>query len=166
MGLYLTQRWHDFRVYDMTARESIKNLFHLLSTVGLPKESIHLLETRLSSLEGHLTTLESQNAHLKDENEKLKIQVKCLQPQSDEISKDTIRVLKLLFERARDISADDISTAFKWKQGIADYHIDVLLRRRFIRESSMGMETPFGSSVLSFGLTTLGRRYIIQYTDV
>jgi hypothetical protein len=150
----------------MTARESIQKLFHLLNTVGLPKESIHLAETRLSSLEEHLTALESRNAHLNDENEKLKIQLKCLQPQTDEISQDTIRVLKLLFERAHDISANDISTAFKWKQGIADYHIDVLLRKRFIRDSSVGMQTPFGSSVLSFGLTTLGRRYIIQYMDV
>jgi predicted nucleic acid-binding Zn-ribbon protein len=150
----------------MSARDTIKKLFQLVNDIGLPKESVHLLETRLSSLDEQLATLESQNAHLNDENEKLKIQVKCLQPQTDEMSKDTVRLLKLLFERAHDISADDISTAFKWKRVIADYHIDVLMRKRFIRESSVGMQTPFGSSVPLFGLTTLGRRYIIQYTDV
>jgi cell division protein FtsB len=155
-----------FQFQGMTARDSIKKLLHLVNTVGLPKESTHVLETKISTLDEQVAALESENARLKDENEKLKIQVTCLQPQTEEISKDTIRVLKLLFERAHDTSVDDISTAFKWKQGVADYHIDVLLKKRFIRESSVGMQTAFGSSVPKFGLTTLGRRYIIQFTDV
>jgi hypothetical protein len=150
----------------MTARDSIKKLLHLVSTLELPKETIHILETKLSSLEEQVMVLENENNRLKDENEKLKIQVKCLQPQTEEISKDTVRVMKLLFERASDISTDDISSAFKWKQGVTDYHIDVLLKKRFIRESSVGMQTPFGSSIKKFGLTTLGRRFIIQFADI
>jgi predicted nuclease with TOPRIM domain len=150
----------------MTARDTIKKILHLVNTVGLPKETIYALETKLSSLEEQVMMLQSESTRLKDENEKLKIQVKCLQPQTEEISKDTIRVMKLLFERADDISADYISKAFKRKQGVVDYHIDVLLKKRFIRESSVGMETPFGSSMPKIGLTTLGRRYIIQFADV
>jgi hypothetical protein len=150
----------------MTARDYVKKMLHLVNTVGLPKEAIHGLETKLLSLEEEVMILENENTRLKDENEKLKIQVKCLQPQTEEISKDTIRVLKHLFERAGDTSANDISKAFKWKQGVTDYHIEVLLKKRFIREYSVGMQTAFGSSELKFGLTTLGRRFIIQYTDV
>ena len=150
----------------MTAGDSVKKLLHFVNAVGLPKEVIQALETKLSVLEEQVAALENENTRLKEENERLKIQLKCLQPQSEEISKDTIRVLKFLFDQAKDTSADDITTAFKWKQGVSDYHIDVLLRKRFIRESSVGMQTSFGSSVPKFGLTTLGRRYIIQYTDV
>jgi predicted nuclease with TOPRIM domain len=150
----------------MTARDSIKKLHQQLNTIGLPKESMYVLETKLSSLEEQIMMLENENTRLKDENEKLKIQVKCLQPQTEEISNDTIRIMKLLFERANEISADDISTAFKWKLGVADYHIEVLLKKRFIREASVGMQTAFGSSVPRYSLTTLGRRYIIQFADV
>ena len=150
----------------MTARDSIKKIVQLVSTAGLPKETVNALETKLSSLEDQVMMMENENARLKDEVEKLKVQLKCLQPQAEEMSQDTIRVMRLIFDRAKDVSAEDISTVFKWRQGVADYHIDALLKKRFIRESSMGMRTPFGSSVPKFGLTTLGRRFIIQYTDI
>jgi hypothetical protein len=147
----------------MTARDSLKRLAHLVNTAGLPKEVAHTIETKLALLDDQIAALESDIARLKEENEKMKIQVTCLQPQTEEVSKETIQVLKLFFERAQDISAEDVSIAFKWKQSIGDYHIDVLLKKRFIRESSIKMHTAFGSSISKFGLTTLGRRYIIQY---
>jgi predicted nuclease with TOPRIM domain len=148
----------------MTVRDSLKRLIHLVKTAGLPSETLHVIETKLSSLEDQIVALENENSKLREESEKLKIQVKCLQPQSEEVSKDTIGVLKLFFERARDISAEDISKAFKWRQSVADYHVEVLLKKRFIRESTIGMQTAFGSSAMRYGLTTLGRRYIIQYS--
>jgi predicted nuclease with TOPRIM domain len=150
----------------MIVRDSLKKVAHLVNGSGLPKETVHLIESKLDVLTDQIAGLESENARLKDENEKLKIQVKCLQPQTEEVSKENIQVLKLFFERAQDISAEDVSTAFKWKQSVADYHIDVLLKKRFIRESSIKMHTPFGSSVSKFGLTTLGRRYIIQFAAI
>jgi predicted nuclease with TOPRIM domain len=150
----------------MTARDSIKKILQFLHSIELPKEALHVLETKLSSLEEHLVSRETENARLREEIEKLKIQVKCLQPQTEEISQDTIRVLRLLFDRAGGASADDISTMLQWKPDVVDYHLDVLLKKRFICESSLGMRTPFGASVQRFGLTTLGRRYIIQYVAV
>ena len=150
----------------MTARDSIQKLFQILSSSGIPKEPLHILETKLTSLEEQVITLENEIKRLKSENEQLKVHLKCLEPQTEEISKDTIGILKLLFERAGDISADDISATFKWKQEVVDYHLDVLLKKRFIRESSLGMRTAFGSSLQTYGLTTLGRRYILQFADI
>jgi Fic family protein len=147
----------------MTALDTVKKVVHLVNTAGLAKEVVHLVETKLSSLTEQIMAMESEYAQLKAENEKLKVQIKCLQPQSEEVSQDTVGILKLFFERAQDISADEISAVFKWKPSVVEYHIDVLLKKRFIRESTIGMQTPFGSSVSKFGLTTLGRRYVIQY---
>jgi hypothetical protein len=147
----------------MTARDSLKRIIHLVKTTGLTSETIHGIETKLLSLEDQIVALENENSKLREETEKLKIQVKCFQPQSEEASKDTIGVLKLFFERAGDISPEDISKALKWKQSVVDYHVDVLLKKRYIRESTIGMQTAFGSSAMRYGLTTLGRRFIIQY---
>jgi hypothetical protein len=151
----------------MTALDTVKKVGHLVNTAGLAKEVVHLVETKLSLLlTEQIMAMESEYAHLEAENEKLKIQVKCLQPQSEEVSQDTVEILKLFLERGQDISADEISAVFKWKPSVVEYHIDVLLKKRFIRESTIGMQTPFGSSVSKFGLTTLGRRYVIQYIAI
>jgi hypothetical protein len=147
----------------MTALDTVKKVVHLVNTAGLAKETVQLIEMRLSSLTGQIMAMESEYANLKAENEKLKIQIKCLQPQSEEIGPDTVKILKFFFEQAHDVSANEISAVFKWKPGVVEYHIDVLLKKRFIRESTIGMQTPFGASESKFGLTTLGRRYVIQY---
>ena len=147
----------------MNAHETAKEVVQLARNAGLKNEVIELLELKLSLLTEHITTLQGEKARVQSENEKLKIQLKCLEPKDEEPSHDTIGILKLFFDHAKDISVTDITTAVKWKQSVVDYHLDVLLKKRFIRESTLGLKTPFGSSESMFGLTTLGRRYVIQY---
>jgi hypothetical protein len=147
----------------MNALETAKDVVRIARTAGLKKESLDVLELKLSLITEQMTALEGQNTSLKEENEKLKIQVKCLEPQPEEISPDTVGILKFFFEQARDVSTGEITAAVSWKQSVVDYHIDVLLKKRFIRETTLGMKTAFGSSETMFGLTTLGRRYAVQY---
>jgi len=145
----------------MSALDSINEVVCLMKTAGLTKESAQCIEMPLSSLAEQIKAMESECARLKAENEKLKMQITSLQPQGEEISHDTAEILKHFFEQAREISADEISAVFKWKQSVVDYHIDVLLNKRFIRESEKGMQTSSGAR---FGLTTLGRRYVVEYS--
>jgi regulator of replication initiation timing len=147
----------------MSALDTAIEVVRIAKTSGLAKEVVDRLEKKLSLLAEEVRTLQSEKASLKAENEKLKEQLKSPVAHSEEISRDTKAILKLFFDRANDVTADEISKSFKWKQSVADYHIDVLLKKRFIRETTLGMETPFGSSVSKFGLTTLGRRYVIEY---
>ena len=147
----------------MSVRESIASMVHLVNTAELPKATAQILETKLSLLTEQTTALENEISRLKDDNERLRIRVKCLEPQNEEISPETVAVLKLFFERASDLTPQDISAALNWKQSVADYHIEVLLKKRFIRETSLGMQTALGASVVKYGLTTLGRRYAVQY---
>jgi hypothetical protein len=146
----------------MSALDSINEVVCVIKTAGLKKEYAQRIEMQLSSVAGQIKTVESECVRLKAENEKLKMQITGLQPQGEEISHDTSKILKHFFERAQDISADEISAVFKWKQSVVDYHIDVLLNKRFIRESTNGMQTSSGAK---FGLTTLGRRYVVEYIN-
>ena len=150
----------------MNSRDFIKGMVEFVNTAELPPEAARTLVAKLSVLDDQVAGLENDHARLKDENEKLKIQIKCLQPQQEEVSQETIGVMKLFYEQAGEISADEISRTFKWNPSIADYHLDVLLKKRFIRESSVRTDTIFGSGIARYGLTTLGRRYILQYLTV
>ena len=147
----------------MSALDTATEVVRMAKAAGLPRDTVELLESKLSLVMEQMAALEGQNIRLKEENETLKIQLKCLAPQGEEISQDTIGILKLFFERAKDISASEITAAVKWKHSVVDYHIDVLLKKRFIRETNLELKTAFGSSEKTFGLTTLGRRYVTQY---
>ena len=147
----------------MNALETANEVVRIAKNAGLGKEALELLDLKLALIAEQMTALEGQNARLKEENEKLKIQLKCLEPQGEEISQDTVGILKIFFEQDGDVSTGEITAAVKWKQSVVDYHIDVLLKKRFIRETTIGMRTAFGASETKFGLTTLGRRYVIQY---
>jgi len=146
----------------MGALDTIVEVIRIVKTTGLARV-VDQVEEKLSLLAEQVRTLQSENASLKAENEKFKEQLKHLSPQGDEISRDTKAMLKLFFDRGEDVSAGEISKSFQWQQSVADYHIDVLLKKRFIRETTLGMETPLGSSEAKYGLTTLGRRYVIEY---
>lgn len=116
-----------------------------------------MLTEQVAVLEDECTGLKSENAHLKE-------QLKHFPQEGDALSQDTIKILKLLFDRANDVSMEEIIKLFHLKPSVADYHIDVLLKRKFIREASIGMRSVFGNSGVKFGLTLLGRRFVLEHT--
>jgi len=143
------------------AAETVKEFVRIAANAGLAKEVIALLEKKAALLTEQVAALESEYANLKAENANLKAQLKLLPREGEELSRDTIKILKLFFDRASDISTEEILKSFNLKPSVADYHIDVLLKKKFIRETFVGMQPPFGSGVSKFGLTSLGRRYVL-----
>ena len=146
------------------ATETAKEFVRIAANAGLAKEAITLLETKAALLTEQIAALESEYAHLKAENAHLKMQLKLSSREGDELSRDTIKILKLFFDRASDISTEEIAKSFNLKPSVADYHIDVLLKKKLIRETNAGMQTVFGLGVSKFGLTSLGRRYVLENT--
>jgi hypothetical protein len=148
------------------ATETVKEIVRIAANAGWAKEAITHLEKKAALLTEQVVTLEREHASLKAENASLKAQLKHLhQPQEGEaLSQDTIKILKLFFDRASDVLMEDIIKSFYLKPSVADYHIDVLLRKKSIRENSVGMLAIFGSSGSKFGLTSLGRRYVLEHT--
>jgi len=146
----------------MSPLDAANDVVQLLKTAGLKKETFDLVESKLSSLTGELIVLEDENARLKEEMEKLKAQTKGLESQIEELSPESAGVLKLFFDQGKDISAEEIAAVVKWKQSVVDYHLDVLLKKKFIREVTLGLASPSQSGTVTYGLTTLGRRYALQ----
>jgi len=146
------------------AAETAKDFVRIAANAGLAKEVITLLGRKAALLTEQVAALESESAHLKVENANLKTQLKLLSREGEELSRDTIKILKLFFDRASDLSTEEILKSSNLKPSVADYHIDVLLKKKLLRETTVGMQTLFGSSVPKFGLTSLGRRYVLENT--
>jgi hypothetical protein len=146
------------------ASETVKEIVRIAASAGLAKDAIILLEKKAALLAEQVAALESEQARLRVENANLKAQLRLLPEEGEELSGDTVKILRLFFDRACDISTEEIVKSFGFKPSVADYHIDVLLKKKFIRETTAGIQTLFGSNVSKFGLTSLGRRYVLENT--
>jgi hypothetical protein len=144
------------------ASETVKEIVRIAANAGLAKDAITLLEKKMGLLVEQVAALENEQASLRAETANLKAQLRLL-PEGEELSGDTKKILKLFFDRACDISTEEISKSFNLKPSVADYHMDVLLKKKFIRETTVEMLEPSGSGVSKFGLTTLGRRYVLEH---
>ena len=146
------------------AAESVKEIVRIAANAGLAKDAVTLMEKKAALLEEQIATLEFEYASLRAENANLKAQLNLAPEEGEELSRDTKKILKLFFDRASDISTEEILKSFNLKPSVGDYHIDVLLKKKFIRETTVGMQSIFGSSASKFGLTSMGRRYVLENT--
>jgi hypothetical protein len=143
--------------------EDVKEIVRIAASAGLAKDVITLLEKKAALLTEQVAALEREQASLRAENANLKAQLRLLPEDGEELSGDTKKILKLFFDHACDISTEEILEAFNLKPSVGDYHIDVLIKKKFIRETTVEMLEPSGSGVSKFGLTTLGRRYVLEH---
>jgi len=146
------------------AAETVKEIVRIAANAGLAKDAVTLMEKKAALLEEQIATLEYEYASLRAENANLKAQLNLAPEEGEELSRDTKKILKLFFDRASDISMEEILKSFNLKPSVGDYHIDVLLKKKFIRETTVGIQMQFGSSVSKFGLTSMGRRYVLEHT--
>jgi hypothetical protein len=149
---------------DTGAAETAREIVRIAAYAGLPKDLIATMEKKATVLAERVATLEKELAGLKVETANLRAQLRLLPEEGEELSGDTIKILRLFFDRAGEISTEEIIKSFGLKPSVADYHIDVLLKKTFIRETTAGIQTLFGSKVSKFGLTSLGRRYVLENT--
>jgi len=153
----------------MSAIDTAKEFVRLGSTVGLSKDVIDLLDKKavllaeqVATLEQENTTLLRENRNLKLENEKLNGQLQNARPKG-ELSEQTTAILKSFFTNARELSEEEIARHFQIGQSIASYHLDILLKKRFI-----GNNAPinFGgggrSRMPKYEITSEGRAYCIE----
>jgi hypothetical protein len=149
---------------SIAAAETAREIVRVAANAGLAKDLIAIMEKKAAALAEQVAALEKEQAGLKAENANLRSQLRLLPEEGEELSGDTIKILRLFFDRAGDTSTEEIIKSFNFKPSVADYHIDVLLKKKFVRETTAGIQTLFGSNVSKFGLTPLGRRYVLENT--
>ena len=158
---------------------SLIDLFEkLINEHGSFKEHLELLRDQISILEKENSALKSENAILKakedtteskpnkatKEIERLKvIKVPKEDGKKPHLDAVTEKVLKLFFDKSRDMSIDEVAGALSMDIGTAQYHFDLLLESNLIVQTEIG-STSFRSreSGPLFELTLSGREYVVK----
>jgi regulator of replication initiation timing len=142
----------------MSASDTVKDVVRIVTTGGHAKDVIDPLQTKLSLLTEQVAALEKENRNLKTENDNLRTQLQNTRPKSEELSQKTEDILKAFFNRADEFSLQDIARLFHMQQSVADYHLDVLRKLKFIKSHGIG----FMGSTPTYIMTPAGREYVVK----
>jgi predicted nuclease with TOPRIM domain len=151
----------------------------LINEHGAFREHLELLREQLSILEKENRALKSENALLKDKEDttesKLDKATKEIErlngfvkvPKKDDkkprLDPVTEKVLKLFFDKSRDMSVKEVADALSMDIVAAQYHFDLLLKNNLIIQTGID-STSFRSleNAPSFELTLTGREYVVK----
>jgi type II secretory pathway predicted ATPase ExeA len=112
---------------DTGAAETAREIVRIAAYAGLPKDLIATMEKKATVLAERVATLEKELAGLKVETANLRAQLRLLPEEGEELSGDTIKILRLFFDRAGEISTEEIIKSFGFKPSVADYNIVFIL---------------------------------------
>jgi regulator of replication initiation timing len=148
-----------------------RKLFDL--EVSQARQVSHVQESSRGKLAGQASSGEA-NAALSAENSELKRKIAELEASKeqsgkktpgaakseDQLERQTADVLKLFFDSANEMSSLQIALAFKMSPSVAEHHLDELLKRRFIVQSSAADRSAGYARYGLFKIRPEGRAYI------
>jgi predicted ArsR family transcriptional regulator len=150
------------------------------SSAILFKEHLELLRDQIAALEEENVALKSENAILKSKENTMQSQLnkpmKAIEPLSqviEGVKKDdtkahldaiTGRVLKLFFDKGRELSVKEIAATLSMDINTARHHFDLLLEGKLIIQTTSADKSSWTreSTPALFELTYLGRKYVIE----
>ena len=144
----------------MSAIDTAKEIGRIAAATTLGKDVIDLLEKKITLLTEQITTLETENANLKKKITDVEQEIDRFRPK-DELHKDAVRVLQLLF-RQDGLTVSQIASYLGIVKGMAEYHRDVLEQAKMIglpMAVMMGKEPPYH-------LRAAGREYLVKHGHV
>jgi len=141
----------------MSATDIAKEIIRIANTATLGKDVIDLLKEKVALLTEEIDTLRSKASSLEVENADLKASLQSLQP-GDVLPKETADVLQFFFDQGHELSIEQVAQRFQFQMSVAEYHFDVLRKRRFVRPTRAISARSSGA----YGLTQEGRGYVMQ----
>jgi hypothetical protein len=150
------------------------------SSAILFKEHLELLRDQISALEKENVALKSENAILKEKGNTIPSQLnkpmKQIEPLNQvigRVKKDdtkahfdaiTEKVLKLFFDKGRELSVEEIAAILSMDIKTARNHFDLLLEGKLIIQTTSDDKSSWTreSTPALFELTYLGRKYVIE----
>jgi hypothetical protein len=142
----------------MSATDAVKEVVRIAASAGLSKDVIEHLDKKAALLAEQVAVLETENATLLRENNVLKHQLQNARPLGDGLEAKTKDILKYFFDKANDISDEEIARHFGISLNQAGYHSEILFGNRFIQ----GTRARFEGSTPRYGITPEGRAYCVE----
>jgi hypothetical protein len=152
----------------------------LINEHGSFKEHLELLREQISILEKENITLKSENAILKGkedtteskldkatkEIERLNEVIKVPKKDGEKPRLDAVteKVLKLFFDKGRELSVNEVAAILSINISIARYHFDLLSEAKLIIQTTSADKSSWTSESTPalFELTFSGRKYVIE----
>jgi hypothetical protein len=157
----------DKLIVENTQGAAANTLRHYLVTM---REHVEAFETNYARLESDYSTLEKEHteskayaeqsiADLEEENSDLEIRLAaCEQKKPKDLNEDTIKVLRVFFEREEPLTAEDIAFLGDMKLGLAKYHCEQLIGREFLWLSTVA----WADQPMPYSITDKGRAYLVE----
>lgn len=147
----------------MSAGDTIKEAVRIVKTSSPAKELMAPLQAKLTLLAEQVAALETENAALRNENRSLKTQHANARTSGEELSRKTEEILKAAFDRTGEFSVQDIMNLFHLKQSVADYHLDTLRKKKFVKSQGTGfMGTGYMGNNPTYIITAAGREHVLK----
>ena len=137
----------------MNPQQVTKDLITLLVGAGLKKDVIDLFKEKNALLTDKIAILEKESSDLKTKIQKLEQELERLRPKADGLEDEQKKILKLLFDRDRHLSLEEIARSLGIIKGIVQHHFDVLFGEGMIGPGPLG----------TCGLSSEGRAYVVKY---
>ena len=151
----------------MSPQDIAKDAIRIVTTAGLSKDVIDLLDKKVALLTNEIATLaqnlaasEAEKADLKKKVTDLEQQRASLRPKG-ELHPDAIRFLKLLFEHGS-LPVTQIAAILGISKGMSEYHRDELLKAEMIAYPKL---VRFGR-IPELLLQAKGRAYVVECCHV
>jgi FtsZ-binding cell division protein ZapB len=135
----------------MSPQDIAKDAIRLVTTAGLGKDVIDLLEKKVALLTEKIATLETENANLKQKVENSEKELERLQPKQDRFEEGPEKILRFLFDNDDDDSI--MAEALQMNKGKAHHYCDVLYDA-----GMLGISGPE-----KFHIVADGRAYVMRY---
>lgn len=89
-------------------------------------------------------------------------QITSLKKKPLETDAKTLEVLQMFFDQPDGLPSNYIAQCLKVKESVADFYIDELLKRGFIRQTRIGISGYGGNSPPIFSIIAAGREFLIR----
>jgi hypothetical protein len=113
------------------------------------------LQTEHTKLKNTHVALLSEHQKVISENTRLKAENDAAVGRAAQLEIQTHAILKFFFDCPNNISGSDVARQFRLKPSMADFHIDILLERQFIAQTTAGADP-------EFQITGLGREAFVR----
>jgi FtsZ-binding cell division protein ZapB len=140
----------------MSPQDIAKDAIRLVTTAGLSKDVIDLLEKKVALLTEKIATLETENSELKEKASNLENELKRFQTEQGELEDGAKQLLKLMFSAGGSAYLEELAGTIGMSKSMADYHADALAALGMIEVAAL---TPGGTMYV---LTAKGRAYVVK----
>jgi hypothetical protein len=118
------------------------------------------MQTELAEARARIAKMEAEHAELHAQIADLK--AKLWARQTDNLTPETAAILKFFFTFGKDLTSKNLAVQFKIDASMAEYHIDELLKKRFVTRTRLGASHYDGATFPHFEINATGRAYIMK----